>query len=71
MIKDTPGFFFSPRTRDALPNGFPEDVPGIPYFLDDYNFPGYDPKTASDPDAKVDHVEMAINYYGIKPEAPS
>ncbi|KAA0201865.1 hypothetical protein HAZT_HAZT012064, partial [Hyalella azteca] len=32
----SPGFQFTARTRADLPKSFPEDIPGIPYFIDSY-----------------------------------
>ncbi|CAL1528281.1 unnamed protein product [Lymnaea stagnalis] len=61
LIRNTPGFSFTPRTRDNLPPGFPENVPGIPYFLEDYEFP--DVKGCG---PMVDHVSLAVAYYKIK-----
>ncbi|XP_034288770.1 guanylate cyclase soluble subunit alpha-1 isoform X2 [Pantherophis guttatus] len=36
LIKDHPGFMFTPRSRQELPPNFPGDIPGICYFLDAY-----------------------------------
>uniref|UniRef100_A0A2D4IYQ9 Guanylate cyclase domain-containing protein n=1 Tax=Micrurus lemniscatus lemniscatus TaxID=129467 RepID=A0A2D4IYQ9_MICLE len=36
LIKDYPGFVFTPRSRQELPSNFPSDIPGICYFLDAY-----------------------------------
>ncbi|GFR74112.1 soluble guanylate cyclase subunit [Elysia marginata] len=60
LIKTTPGFSFTPRTRENLPAGFPEHIGGIPYFLEGYEFP--DVKGFSN----VDHIALAVDYYRIK-----
>ncbi|GBM07037.1 Guanylate cyclase soluble subunit alpha-1 [Araneus ventricosus] len=39
LLETTRTFLFTPRTRDDLPKGFPDDIPGIPYFLDNYVHP--------------------------------
>ncbi|XP_047736121.1 head-specific guanylate cyclase-like [Hyalella azteca] len=39
----SPGFQFTARTRADLPKSFPEDIPGIPYFIDSYTHPDVDP----------------------------
>ncbi|KAG8192154.1 hypothetical protein JTE90_027796 [Oedothorax gibbosus] len=39
LLKQTKTFHFTSRTREDLPKGFPEDIPGVPYFLDDYLHP--------------------------------
>ncbi|GFY75424.1 guanylate cyclase soluble subunit alpha-1 [Trichonephila inaurata madagascariensis] len=39
LLESTRTFLFTPRTRADLPKGFPEDIPGIPYFLDSYVHP--------------------------------
>ncbi|XP_033015663.1 guanylate cyclase soluble subunit alpha-1 [Lacerta agilis] len=36
LLKDYPGFVFTPRSRQELPSNFPSDIPGICYFLDAY-----------------------------------
>ncbi|CAI5784192.1 guanylate cyclase soluble subunit alpha-1 isoform X1 [Podarcis lilfordi] len=36
LLKDYPGFVFTPRSRQELPPNFPSDIPGICYFLDAY-----------------------------------
>ncbi|XP_058513537.1 guanylate cyclase soluble subunit alpha-1 [Ochotona princeps] len=36
LLKDCPGFVFTPRSREELPPNFPSDIPGICYFLDAY-----------------------------------
>ncbi len=43
LVKSCDRFKYTPRARDTLPAGFPEDIPGTCYFLD-----GYTP-TRSDP----------------------
>lgn len=61
LIKLTPGFTFTPRSRAHLPAGFPEQIGGISYFLDDYEFP--DVRGCG---SAVDHVALAVTYYNIK-----
>ncbi|KAM9770448.1 guanylate cyclase soluble subunit alpha-1 [Menidia menidia] len=34
LLKDRPEFVFVPRSRQELPANFPEDIPGVCYFLD-------------------------------------
>ncbi|CAL1601312.1 unnamed protein product [Knipowitschia caucasica] len=34
LLKDRPEFVFIPRTRQELPANFPQDVPGVCYFLE-------------------------------------
>ncbi|XP_075565428.1 guanylate cyclase soluble subunit alpha-1 isoform X2 [Pelecanus crispus] len=36
LLKEYPGFVFTPRSREELPPNFPSDIPGICYFLDSY-----------------------------------
>ncbi|XP_076034472.1 guanylate cyclase 1 soluble subunit alpha 2 [Oratosquilla oratoria] len=38
----TPGWSFTPRSRDCLPKSFPQDIPGTPHFLDSYHHPDVD-----------------------------
>ncbi|XP_059144018.1 guanylate cyclase soluble subunit alpha-1-like [Physella acuta] len=61
LLRHTPGFCFTPRTRENLPAGFPQHIPGISYFLEDYEFP--DVKGCG---SRVDHVALAVDYYRIK-----
>ncbi|CAH0386761.1 unnamed protein product [Bemisia tabaci] len=35
-----PGFSFSARPRECLPQGFPAEIPGTCHFLDSYHHPG-------------------------------
>ena len=35
-LQSTPGFKFTARPRSALPDGFPESIPGVGYFLEEY-----------------------------------
>jgi len=37
FLSKTAGFKFTSRPREALPNGFPENIPGVGYFLDSYS----------------------------------
>ncbi|CAL1265038.1 unnamed protein product [Larinioides sclopetarius] len=39
LLETTRTFLFTPRTRADLPKGFPDDIPGIPHFLDSYVHP--------------------------------
>ncbi|XP_053711096.1 guanylate cyclase soluble subunit alpha-1 [Synchiropus splendidus] len=34
LLKDRPEFVFIPRSREELPANFPEDIPGVCYFLE-------------------------------------
>lgn len=34
LLKDRPEFVFVPRSRQELPANFPEDIPGVCYFLE-------------------------------------
>uniref|UniRef100_A0A2K5NBX2 Guanylate cyclase 1 soluble subunit alpha 1 n=2 Tax=Cercopithecinae TaxID=9528 RepID=A0A2K5NBX2_CERAT len=36
LLKDCPGFVFTPRSREELPPNFPSEIPGICHFLDAY-----------------------------------
>uniref|UniRef100_F7A9U3 Guanylate cyclase soluble subunit alpha-1 n=1 Tax=Equus caballus TaxID=9796 RepID=F7A9U3_HORSE len=36
LLKDYPGFVFTPRSREELPPNFPSEIPGICYFLEAY-----------------------------------
>lgn len=63
LLKHTPGFSFTPRSRENLPAGFPDSIPGIPFFLEDYEFP--DVKGCGE---RVNHVALAVEYYKIKEE---
>ncbi|XP_035307876.1 guanylate cyclase soluble subunit alpha-1 isoform X3 [Cricetulus griseus] len=40
LLKDCPGFVFTPRSREELPPNFPSDIPGICHFLDAYHHQG-------------------------------
>lgn len=55
LLKRTRTFHFTPRTRADLPKGFPEDIPGVPYFLDNYTHPKV-PNDAS----LAEHIASAI-----------
>ncbi|XP_033615790.1 guanylate cyclase soluble subunit alpha-1 [Fukomys damarensis] len=37
LLKDCPGFVFTPRSREELPRNFPSEIPGICHFLDAYH----------------------------------
>ncbi|XP_071124790.1 guanylate cyclase soluble subunit alpha-1-like [Mytilus edulis] len=58
-IENVDGFKFTPRSRENLPVGFPEDVPGICYFLDGYTYPG------ASKDKDVDHITLALKTLPI------
>nr|XP_031319554.1 guanylate cyclase soluble subunit alpha-1 isoform X1 [Camelus dromedarius]XP_031319555.1 guanylate cyclase soluble subunit alpha-1 isoform X1 [Camelus dromedarius]XP_031319556.1 guanylate cyclase soluble subunit alpha-1 isoform X1 [Camelus dromedarius]XP_031319557.1 guanylate cyclase soluble subunit alpha-1 isoform X1 [Camelus dromedarius]XP_031319559.1 guanylate cyclase soluble subunit alpha-1 isoform X1 [Camelus dromedarius] len=36
LLKDCPGFVFTPRSREELPPNFPSEIPGICHFLEAY-----------------------------------
>ena len=36
LVKSCDRFTYTARSRDCLPAGFPEDIPGTCYFLDGY-----------------------------------
>lgn len=38
-LRNTEHFTFEPRSRELLPKGFPENIPGICYFVNDYRHP--------------------------------
>ncbi|CAG5125457.1 unnamed protein product, partial [Candidula unifasciata] len=61
LLKLTPGFTFTPRTKANLPPGFPETIEGIPFFLEGYEFP----YVKSDK-PEIDHVTLAVEYYNVK-----
>lgn len=42
LLASWPGFQMTPRARECLPPGFPPEIPGTCYFLDDYKHPGVD-----------------------------
>lgn len=62
LLKETPGFQFSPRSRADLPNGFPEYIEGVPYFLDGY----IHPEISEADENQVDHIELALETFHIK-----
>ncbi|XP_004638771.1 guanylate cyclase soluble subunit alpha-3 [Octodon degus] len=37
LLKDCPGFVFTPRSREDLPPNFPSEIPGVCHFLDSYH----------------------------------
>uniref|UniRef100_F7FSR2 Guanylate cyclase 1 soluble subunit alpha 1 n=1 Tax=Ornithorhynchus anatinus TaxID=9258 RepID=F7FSR2_ORNAN len=37
LLKEYPGFVFTPRSREDLPPNFPSEIPGICHFLDAYH----------------------------------
>ncbi|KAK3100688.1 hypothetical protein FSP39_023818 [Pinctada imbricata] len=39
LLQSTEGFEYTARTREDLPEGFPEEVDGVCYFLDGYKHP--------------------------------
>ena len=63
LLKESPGFYFTPRTRADLPGGFPEDIEGVPYFMDRYEHPGV-PESDRD---NVDHISLALNDFKERP----
>ena len=56
LLKKTRTFLYTPRTRADLPKGFPEDIEGIPYFLDNY----LHPKVSNDAPLS-EHIAAAMN----------
>ena len=73
FLRVSPGFYFTPRSREKLPAGFPEDVPGTCYFLDRYVYEphdGSDVKLTADDGvdldgASWDEINRAALHYGI------
>ena len=63
LLTAAQGFGLTPRSRDCLPQGFPEDVEGTCHFLDGYIFP-YLEQNESQSD--IDHVALAVKHYKIK-----
>ncbi|KAK3576870.1 hypothetical protein CHS0354_012923 [Potamilus streckersoni] len=63
LLITTPGFRFTPRSRDCLPEGFPEKIAGTCHFLNTYIHPEADNKKCND---IHDHIQMAVKYYKIK-----
>ncbi|XP_007432188.1 guanylate cyclase soluble subunit alpha-1 isoform X1 [Python bivittatus] len=61
LLKDHPGFVFTPRSRQELPPNFPSDIPGICYFLDAY----LQGKTTKAWFQKKDAGEGKTNFLGI------
>lgn len=64
LLRDTPGFNFTPRTREDLPPGFPENVEGVPLFLESYTHPGV-------PESDIettDHIALALEHYDLSAE---
>ncbi|KAK6172883.1 hypothetical protein SNE40_016454 [Patella caerulea] len=62
LIKTMPGFNFTARGLDALPDGYPEESKSIPYFLDDYHHPDAPAEDG------VDHIQLAIDKYLVDKE---
>lgn len=63
LLKDTPGFQFSARSRSDLPNGFPDYIEGVPYFLVGY----VHPDVCEEPDEdQIDHIALAVDSFHIK-----
>ncbi|XP_036709438.1 guanylate cyclase soluble subunit alpha-1 isoform X2 [Balaenoptera musculus] len=60
LLKDCPGFVFTPRSREELPPNFPSDIPGICHFLE-----AYQQGTTSKPWFQKKDVEEAnANFLG-------
>ncbi|XP_061047765.1 guanylate cyclase soluble subunit alpha-1 [Eubalaena glacialis] len=60
LLKDCPGFVFTPRSREELPPNFPSDIPGICHFLE-----AYQQGTTSKPwFQKQDAEEANANFLG-------
>jgi len=55
LLIETEGFAYEPRSRDTLPDGFPDDVKGISYFLDSFTHP----KAPKD-DMNFDHIARGM-----------
>ncbi|OWF48958.1 guanylate cyclase soluble subunit alpha-2-like [Mizuhopecten yessoensis] len=60
-ISEIEGYSYTPRTRENLPDGFPEDIEGTCYFLDDFKFPG-----ANKEDPDVDHIALQMEEFRRK-----
>ncbi|KAL5013034.1 hypothetical protein ScPMuIL_011585 [Solemya velum] len=61
LLKTTPGFKFTERSRDQLPASFPNNIPGLCYFLDAYKCPGeLFPASTTE-----EHITNAIKKYEI------
>ena len=63
LLAPATGFRLNPRSRDCLPQGFPENIEGTCHFLDGYIFPYLEQKD-SNPD--TDHIALAVKHYKIK-----
>ncbi|KAL3880808.1 hypothetical protein ACJMK2_033015 [Sinanodonta woodiana] len=63
LLITTPGFRFTPRSRDCLPEGFPEKIAGTCHFLNTYIHPE---ARARKCDNISDHISMAVKFYKIK-----
>jgi len=60
LLKDCPGFVFTPRSREELPPNFPSEIPGICHFLE-----AYQPGTNSKPWFQKKDVEDGnANFLG-------
>ncbi|XP_044080600.1 guanylate cyclase soluble subunit alpha-1 [Neovison vison] len=60
LLKDCPGFVFTPRSREELPPNFPSEIPGICHFLE-----AYQPVTNSKPWFQKKDVEDGnANFLG-------
>ncbi|XP_068961713.1 guanylate cyclase soluble subunit alpha-1 isoform X5 [Petaurus breviceps papuanus] len=60
LLKECPGFVFTPRSREELPPNFPKEIPGICYFLDAY-IQGANPKAYF---PKRDIEDGSANFLG-------
>nr|CAA47145.1 guanylate cyclase [Homo sapiens] len=58
LLKDCPGFVFTPRSREELPPNFPSEIPGICHFLD-----AYQQGTNSKPCFQKKDVEDASQFF--------
>lgn len=58
LLSKWEGFDLTPRTRADLPKGFPEEIPGIPYFCDGYKHPNVDAHAPLE-----DHINEAMDPY--------
>uniref|UniRef100_T1KFI7 guanylate cyclase n=2 Tax=Tetranychus urticae TaxID=32264 RepID=T1KFI7_TETUR len=55
LLSSRPGFKFTERSRDCLPPGFPPEIPGNGYFVDDYKHSGVDAK-----ESLAKHIGQAL-----------
>ncbi|XP_061164147.1 guanylate cyclase soluble subunit alpha-2-like [Saccostrea echinata] len=63
-LQATEGFIYTPRTREDLPSGFPQEIDGVCYFLDGYEHPSF----AGCDDTEFDHIDFALQELSISKE---